>query len=533
MLRSVSGVRSHNRVCRAPGHRQIGGQAQFSSGGAVHPDHAHALNPITGPPTQLHAGLADDTGGAVRVAQRQFFQERTITGKPLLPCLVRIAWSRAAHLCRQLGGATRRACDWGLEGRGLTSISLGANMRQTAGLVEVKRIVIIGGGIVGLATAYKLGRRLPGATITLLEKEDSVGRHQTGNNSGVLHCGLYYKPGSAKARLAVSGIQEMVAFCREGGVPHEICGKLVVAVDETELARLHALHDRGQRNGLQGLEVLSREQMREIEPHVGGVAGLRVPQEGIVDYPKVCEVLLKRIGSQNGRVITRAKVTRLCPDSKGWRVETTAGEFEADFLINCAGLHCDRVSELAGEKREVRIVPFRGEYYKIKPERQFLVRNLIYPVPDPQFPFLGVHFTRLIDGGIEAGPNAVLAFAREGYRKSDINLGDLFDALSFNGLWRFLGRHKGMCWEELKRSFNRRLFCESLQRLVPEIRQGDLEPGGAGVRAQAMSPDGTLVQDFHLVHRVNALHVLNAPSPAATASLAIGQEIARCVAEPG
>ena len=402
--------------------------------------------------------------------------------------------------------------------------------------MSLRRIVIVGGGIVGLATAFKLGCRLPAASITVLEKEDSVGRHQTGNNSGVLHCGLYYKPGSAKARLAVSGIQEMVAFCRASGVRHEICGKLVVAADETELPRLHALHDRGQQNGLKGLELLSREQMREIEPHVGGVAGLRVPQEGIVDYPKVCEALLKRIGSQNGRVITRAKVEALRPDSKGsqgWLVETTAGEFEADFLINCAGLHCDRVSELAGEQREVRIVPFRGEYYRIKPERQFLVHNLIYPVPDPQFPFLGVHFTRLIDGGIEAGPNAVLAFAREGYRKSDINLGDLFDALSFNGLWRFLGRHKRMCWEELKRSFNRRLFCKSLQRLVPEIRECDLEHGGAGVRAQAMSPDGTLVEDFHLVHRANALHVLNAPSPAATASLAIGEEIARCVPEPG
>ena len=403
-------------------------------------------------------------------------------------------------------------------------------MHDGSGPVRAKRIIIVGGGIVGLATAYKLGRQLSGASITVLEKENAVGRHQTGNNSGVLHCGLYYKPGSAKARLAVSGIQEMVAFCRESGVPHEICGKLVVAADETELPRLQALHTRGQQNGLTGLELLDREQMREIEPHAAGVAGLRVPQEGIVDYPKVCEALLKRIGSQNGRVVTRAKVTALRPNSGGWLVETSAGEFEADFLVNCAGLHCDRVSQLAGEKREVRIVPFRGEYYKIKPERQFLVRNLIYPVPDPQFPFLGVHFTRLIEGGIEAGPNAVLAFAREGYRKSDINPGDLFDALSFKGLWRFLGRHKQMCWEEVKRSFSKRLFCKSLQRLVPEIREGDLEPGGAGVRAQAMSPDGTLVQDFHLVHRANALHVLNAPSPAATASLAIGDEIARQVA---
>jgi (S)-2-hydroxyglutarate dehydrogenase len=391
------------------------------------------------------------------------------------------------------------------------------------------RIIIVGGGIVGLATAFKLGRSSPAFEITVLEKENSVARHQTGNNSGVLHCGLYYKPGSAKARLAVAGIQEMVAFCREHDIPHEICGKLVVAVDEPELARLRALHERGRQNGLQGLELLKPEAMREIEPHVGGVAGLRVPQEGIVDYPAVCAVLVKKIETQGGRVVTDAKVTGLRPTANGWLAWTSQGEFEADFLVNCAGLHCDRVSELAGERREVRIVPFRGEYFKIKPARQFLVRHLIYPVPDPQFPFLGVHFTRLIEGGIEAGPNAVLAFAREGYRKTDINLRDLGDALGFAGLWRFLGQHKRMCWEELKRSFSKRLFCESLRRLVPEIRMDDLETGGAGVRAQAMSPDGALVADFHFVRRARALHVLNAPSPAATASLAIGEEIARQV----
>jgi L-2-hydroxyglutarate oxidase len=392
--------------------------------------------------------------------------------------------------------------------------------------VASKRVIIVGGGIVGLATAFKLGRRLPGVAITVLEKEAEVARHQTGNNSGVLHCGLYYKPGSAKARLAVTGIQEMIAFCREHNVPHEICGKLVLAADDAELPRLQALYERGQQNGLQGLRMLKPKEMREIEPHIGGVAALRVPQEGIVDYPSVCAVLLKKIQSQGGRVVTGAKVVGLRPAATGWLAQTTGDEFAADYLLNCAGLHCDRVSELAGERREVRIVPFRGEYYKIKPERQFLVRHLIYPVPDPQFPFLGVHFTRLIEGGIEAGPNAVLAFAREGYRKTDINLRDLADALGFSGLRRFLGRHKRMCWEELKRSFSKRLFCQALQRLVPEIRQDDLETGGAGVRAQAMSPDGTLVQDFHFVRRQNALHVLNAPSPAATASLAIGEEIA-------
>jgi len=397
--------------------------------------------------------------------------------------------------------------------------------------VSAQRIIVIGGGIVGLASAFKLGRKFPSARVTVLEKESQVGQHQTGNNSGVLHCGLYYRPGSVKARMAVQGIQEMVAFCRDHGVPHEICGKLVVAVDDTEVERLKNLHERGRQNGLQGLQWLSRGEMREIEPQVAGVAGLRVPQEGIVDYPKVCEALLKEISAQGGKAVTNAKVTKLRPTSNGWVAGTTAGEFEADFLVNCAGLHCDRVSELAGEKREVRIVPFRGEYYKLKPERQHLVRHLIYPVPDPQFPFLGVHFTRLIRGGIEAGPNAVLAFAREGYKKTDFNPVDLFDALSFGGLWKFLGRHKRMCWEELKRSFSKKLFCASLQRLVPEVRMEDLETGGAGVRAQAMSPDGALVQDFSLVRGRRALHVLNAPSPAATAALTIGEEIARQVDE--
>jgi L-2-hydroxyglutarate oxidase len=268
--------------------------------------------------------------------------------------------------------------------------------------------------------------------------------------------------------------------------------------------------------------MLGPEEMREIEPHAGGVAALRVPQEGIVDYGEVCEALVKCI---HGRVATNAKVRSLRQTSGCWSAETQAGDFEAKFLINCAGLHCDRVSELAGLRREVRIVPFRGEYYKIKSDRQSLVRHLIYPVPDPKFPFLGVHFTRLIHGGVEAGPNAVLAFAREGYRKRDINPRDLFDAVSYSGLWNFLARHRRMCWEEIERSFSKRLFAQSLQRLVPEIRASDLDTGGAGVRAQAITPQGELVQDFHFVEQANAVHVLNAPSPGATASLAIGEEI--------
>jgi L-2-hydroxyglutarate oxidase len=389
----------------------------------------------------------------------------------------------------------------------------------------------VGGGIVGLAAAFQLGRRFPGARITVLEKEKAVGRHQTGHNSGVLHCGLYYKPGSVKARVAVAGIRQMVRFCGENGIPHDVCGKLVVAADEGEVPRLRDLEQRGRANGLEGLRWLDRDAMLAIEPHVGGVAALHVPQEGIVDYPKVCEILSAKLTEHGCRVVTGARVKRLRQNSQGWVAETPAGAFEAGFLINCAGLHCDRVAQLAGETRETRVIPFRGEYYQIRPERQQLVRNLIYPVPDPQFPFLGVHFTRLIHGGIEAGPNAVLAFSREGYRKTDFRPGDLFDALTYRGFWRFLRKYPSMCWYELRRSFSRELFCRSLQRLVPEIQPDDLATGGSGVRAQAISPEGDLVQDFLLIARPNALHVLNAPSPAATASLAIGEEIVNRCAE--
>ena len=394
-----------------------------------------------------------------------------------------------------------------------------------------RRIIVIGGGIVGLASALKLSRRVPGAEVVVLEKEEMLGRHQTGNNSGVLHAGLYYKPGSLKARLAVEGLREMVSFCQEHGVAHEICGKLVVATDDGEVERLKALQARGTQNGLAGLKWVEREEIQEFEPHAAGLAALRVPQEGIVDYAGAVRAMAGELEQMGQLVVTGAKVTRIEEREGAWRVESAAGSFEGDYLLNCAGLYCDRVSEMAGEKREVRIVPFRGEYYKLKREREFLVKNLIYPVPDPQFPFLGVHFTRLIGGGIEAGPNAVLAFAREGYRKTDVHAGELWDAITYGGLWKFMAKHKRMTFEEMRRSLSKRLFCESLRKLVPEVREEDLEPGGAGVRAQAMSPEGELVQDFSIVERAQALHVLNAPSPAATASLAIGGEIAERVAK--
>ncbi len=388
------------------------------------------------------------------------------------------------------------------------------------------RITVIGGGIIGLATALRLGQKLPGASITVLEKEAGVGQHQSGHNSGVLHCGLYYKPGSLKAKLAVTGIRQMIGFCQEHNIPHEVCGKLVVAARDEEIPRLNDLFERGQQNGLSGLQKLGVSEMREIEPHVGGVAAIRVPEEGIADYPAVCQTMVRCIAAAAGKVITHAEVTRLRRIGAQWLAETAAGEFESDYIVNCAGLQCDRVCSLAGDKPELKIIPFRGEYYKLKPERQFLVRNLIYPVPDPRFPFLGVHFTRLIHGGIEAGPNAVLATAREGYTKSDFSARDFIGTLTYPGFWRFFQKYPRVCFDELRRSFSKELFCKSLNALVPEVRPEDLAPGGAGVRAQAIAPGGETLQDFRFVKSDRALHVLNAPSPGATASLAIGQEIA-------
>ncbi len=390
--------------------------------------------------------------------------------------------------------------------------------------------LIIGGGLVGLATAWQLLRSGRVPALTLLEKEPQVGAHQSTHNSGVLHAGLYYKPGSLKARLAVAGIREMTAYCREKNIPHEICGKVVVAVDESEVPRLRELEARGQANGLTGLRRLDRAGLRALEPHAAGVAALHVPEEGIVDYAAVCAALAADIAAMNGRLVTKAEVTELRETPDGWIAETTAGAFPGGFLINCAGLQSDRVCRLAGLDPADRIVPFRGEYYRLHPGAAHLVRHLIYPVPDPQFPFLGVHFTRLIGGGIEAGPNAVLAFAREAYRKTQWNARDLAEALSFPGLWKFLARHPRMAWDESLRSLSKKLFCRSLQRLVPELRETDLAPGGAGVRAQAISRHGELVQDFRLVSGRRALHVVNAPSPAATACLAIGREIVQRIA---
>jgi len=391
-------------------------------------------------------------------------------------------------------------------------------------------VLIVGGGIVGLGTAWRLQQARPGLRLLLLEKEPGLGRHQTGHNSGVLHSGLYYKPGSAKAQLAVSGLQQMLAFCREHGVPHEQCGKIVVATSAEELPRLDLLWERGLANGLQGLRRLTSPEIQEIEPHAAGLAAIHVPQEGIVDYPAVTAKLGELIRGAGGEIRLNTRVEKLVSNGGGWVAETSDGRFEAKFVITCAGLQSDRLVKAAGGTPTAKIIPFRGEYFKIRPERQHLVRHLIYPVPDPKFPFLGVHFTRLIHGGIEAGPNAVLAFAREGYRWTQVNVRDLAEAVLFPGLWRFLAKYPSMCGYEVRRSLSRAEFTRSLQKLVPEIRSSDLETGGAGVRAQAMTADGKLVEDFHFEEGPGLLHVLNAPSPAATAALAIGETIARKVA---
>lgn len=383
-------------------------------------------------------------------------------------------------------------------------------------------VTIVGGGIVGLATAWRLQEQNPHARLLLLEKEPGLAAHQTGNNSGVLHAGLYYKPGSAKAVCAVQGLRQMVAFCQAHAIAHEQCGKIVVATEENELPRLENLWNRGNENGLLGLRKLNPEQIREIEPHAAGLAAIHVPQEGIVDYPAVCEKLGELIRRNGGEIRLATRVQKIVARPDGRTLETTAGNFSSKFVVTCGGLHSDRLVSASGQKPAAKVVPFRGEYYVLKKERQFLVRNLIYPVPDPKFPFLGVHFTRLIHGGIEAGPNAVLAFAREGYKWSTINLRDLAESLTFPGLWKFLAKYPSLCGYEIRRSLSRAEFCRSLQKLVPEIRADDLQPGGAGVRAQAMGWDGNLVEDFHFEEGPGILHVVNAPSPAATASLAIG-----------
>jgi (S)-2-hydroxyglutarate dehydrogenase len=386
-------------------------------------------------------------------------------------------------------------------------------------------VIIIGGGAVGLGVALEITRRFPCLRLILLEKEDRVARHQSGHNSGVIHSGVYYKPGSLKARLCLSGAAAMVEFCREHGIAYNVCGKVIVAVRSDELPRLEELRRRGEANGLRGLRVIGPEELREIEPHAAGLQALLVPSTAVTDFAAVCEKYAELISARGARVLTSAAATGIRRAQGEIVVETPQGAFSTGSLINCAGLFSDRISRMAGDDPGVMIVPFRGEYYHLLPERASLVRALIYPVPDPRFPFLGVHFTRRITGTVDAGPNAVLALAREGYRHSNISVRDLASSLAFPGFWRMARQHWRNGYDEFRRSLSKRAFVHALQCLLPEVSGGDLVPGGSGVRAQALKPDGSLVDDFQFVPSGRVLHVLNVPSPAATASLAIGKTI--------
>jgi len=387
-------------------------------------------------------------------------------------------------------------------------------------------IAIVGGGIIGLATALALSEQAPGLRLAVLEKEARLAAHQSSHNSGVIHAGIYYAPGSYKARLCVEGMKLMHAFCDMHEIRYERCGKVIVATSPDELPRLDRLYERGVANGVEGLERIGPERVREIEPHANALQAIHSPATGIVDFGEVSVAMAKVLQGRGAAILTGARVERIVSANGGVVLETASGTVRARALINCAGLYADRVARLMGVRTDVRIIPFRGEYYELIAERRDLVRGLIYPVPDPAFPFLGVHFTRTIHGGVEAGPNAVLAFAREGYTYKHIRLGEVAGMLAYPGLWRMVGRYWRMGLYELYRSLSRSAFVRALQRLVPEISPADLEPGGAGVRAQAVEKDGALVDDFRIVETPKAIHVLNAPSPAATASLAIGRHIA-------
>jgi (S)-2-hydroxyglutarate dehydrogenase len=384
-------------------------------------------------------------------------------------------------------------------------------------------VTVIGGGIIGLSVAMELTQRFPRLRTLILEKEDRVARHQSGHNSGVIHSGVYYKPGSLKARTCVEGAVAMVDFCSRHSIPYKLCGKLIVAASEGERPRLQELFQRGESNGIIGLKLLNRDELRELEPHCAGVCALHVPSTGITDYVAVCGKYAELVSLQGGVLSTQTAVTGFARDGGQIVVETTRGRFHTRYLINCAGLQSDRIASLAGHLPSLRIVPFRGEYYDLVPGRDSLVRALIYPVPDPRFPFLGVHFTRRIHGGVDAGPNAVLAFKREGYRHTDFSAGDLLFTLAYPGFWRMAAKYWRSGLGEFYRSFSKGAFVSALQRLVPEITEGDLQPGGAGVRAQALNRDGSLVDDFQFVQCENMLHVFNVPSPAATASISIGR----------
>jgi len=391
-------------------------------------------------------------------------------------------------------------------------------------------VAIIGGGIVGAATALALVQSRPGLKLVILEAEDRLAAHQTGHNSGVIHSGLYYKPGSLKARNCVEGREAMYHFCEENGIPAERTGKVVVATLPAELPALEKLEQRGRENGLEGIRRLTPDQIREFEPHAAGIAGLFVPQTGIVDYRLVNNKFGELVQAGGGEILTGARVTAFQKSGGEFILATPRGEIAARSLINCAGLHSDQVARLCGIEPGMQIMPFRGEYYEIIPEKHYLVKNLIYPVPDVRFPFLGVHFTRMARGGVEAGPNAVIALKREGYSWGAFSLADVWQFLTYSGFWRMGLKYWRMGVGEIYRSLYKRAFVRALQRLVPDLRDEDLRRGGAGVRAQALGPDGALIDDFVIREADRQIHVLNAPSPAATASISIGEKIAEMAA---
>jgi len=386
-------------------------------------------------------------------------------------------------------------------------------------------VTIIGGGVVGMATAMALtcGRHL---RVTVIEAEEGLARHQTGHNSGVIHSGLYYKPGSLKARLCIEGRRALLDFCEAEDIPHETCGKVVVATRPGEMPALEMLTERGRANGLEGMRRLEAEEIREYEPHAAGIAGLFVPQTGIVNYTQVVEAFARRVQAGGGRILTGTRFLGVKRDGGQFAIETNQGTLHCRNLINCGGLQSDRIARLCGLDPKLQIIPFRGEYYEIVPEKAHLVRNLIYPVPDPRFPFLGVHFTRMAKGGVEAGPNAVLSFKREGYTRWSFSPRDVLEYAAYSGFWRMSMKYWKTGMGEFYRSFSKKAFTRALQRLLPDLREEDLRRGGAGVRAQALEPNGMLVDDFRIVEAERMVHVLNAPSPAATASIRIGEAIA-------
>lgn len=389
-------------------------------------------------------------------------------------------------------------------------------------------ITIIGGGIVGTATALSILKNKK-INLLLLEAESSLAAHQTGNNSGVIHSGLYYKPGSLKAANCTMGREMMYAFCEQHSIPFNKCGKIVVATSKEEIPALNMLEERGKANGLSGIKRISPDEIKLYEPHAYGIDGLFVPQTGIVDYVAVTNKYADLIRDKGGEIKTNSKLTTVKKDSKDLILFTEHDEYRTKFIVNCGGLQSDRIAKMFSVDPKLQIIPFRGEYFKLKKEKEFLVNNLIYPVPDINFPFLGVHFTRMINGGVEAGPNAVLAFKREGYNKTDFSLSDILEMKLYPGFWKMAAKFYKMGFQEFRRSFSKELFVKSLQKLIPEIESDDIETGGAGVRAQALERDGKLVDDFRIVEGQRMVHVLNAPSPAATASLSIGKTISEMV----